>query len=837
MAPRFSIALPWAGSRRRPSAKIALGATFADGGWRVNVAAALRDADFARRSAGCSADRATECRCHIHVDATKLATKRGRLSRRNSQTHVRPGLRLAAGLLVWLAGSVAGAAWDSWHAAPAPARLRLARESGLATTVWLRADLPTALRPTTGAVAAFAANGQPLATAPVLVDGQLVAAEIQLPGNYPGGPNQPGQADDSGFPDRSPVFLYLFEAGVNVPAAAGNRQPISLYGKTEKSITRPNGCPDLLLYSARQGILPFRQDTNLFGQHGGDGDATREAGRLRGRRTRSRGDTVIRSHFATTVRLEQPATVRFGVRDTDCAWFIFVDGRGVGAWKDVADQQQDAMLGLPQSLAAGLHSFDLIVLRRTDEPPAMPVWQLAPGGTVEDLPVAALAAARFASAQRLEFRDGANHPGWQLELQTFLLPHHPQPLRTVAIRDLSLVDGQAPPTFAIGDEPPGPASLRVFFADAMPAVRLFWPVLPGPLNIALPAFPATHLAVARPSVYLDELPVTLPADRGLRLSTHLDGWPTAWQGLPGLSVSLQALADDGSAVELHRQPVDLAAASSRPVLAAAIPGGIRRLQVRGHLGGQEVAPGVDLRLLRPADDLSGLQGVADRLTVDGQAAVLCPEPMPEGPYKLAKGWPLGQQPRLLWVDEYWATGSGPDGTLAIAACLAERTGFRVTRVAVDRRAATATLPELHAFELAAAALTAQPDVIVWTIGARDLEAGLHRDERLRRLLFLVQASLARGILPVIVTVPPLPDIDVEEGRASALAAKRLALRLGVPVCDLYSAALALPTRVSLPFASLKTAAGGTVALAGGNDAGRQWFCEQLALTLATIHNR
>jgi hypothetical protein len=143
------------------------------------------------------------------------------------------------------------------------------------------------------------------------------------------------------------------------------------------------------------------------------------------------------------------------------------------------------------------------------------------------------------------------------------------------------------------------------------------------------------------------------------------------------------------------------------------------------------------------------------------------------------------------------------------------------------------LPELWKFVLGAKALAAEPDVIVWSIAVQDLAAGHHRDEVFRRAAFLFQACRARDIVPLVVTPPPMRDIEREEGRIAALRLKRFALRNGLPVCDAYSQAHALTTKDGgAPFADLAKGGGANIGVAGLNDQGRNWFADMLERTLA-----
>jgi hypothetical protein len=91
-------------------------------------------------------------------------------------------------------------------------------------------------------------------------------------------------------------------------------------------------------------------------------------------------------------------------------------------------------------------------------------------------------------------------------------------------------------------------------------------------------------------------------------------------------------------------------------------------------------------------------------------------------------------------------------------------------------------------------------------------------------LFLAQATLARGALPVLVNVPPLPDISQETSRAAALEVKRIGHSLGVPVVDLYSRSLANGQGVGA-FARFFYASTESIPLRTLNNEGRLWLCE------------
>ena len=97
-------------------------------------------------------------------------------------------------------------------------------------------------------------------------------------------------------------------------------------------------------------------------------------------------------------------------------------------------------------------------------------------------------------------------------------------------------------------------------------------------------------------------------------------------------------------------------------------------------------------------------------------------------------------------------------------------------------------------------------------------------------LFMVQSCLAKGILPVLATMPLLPGIDSSAARLEALYLKELATALGVPVIDFYSMDVQGIAKARQWYLSDKAA------LATPNDRAREWLASQLAKELMQIIN-
>ena len=254
-----------------------------------------------------------------------------------------------------------------------------------------------------------------------------------------------------------------------------------------------------------------------------------------------------------------------------------------------------------------------------------------------------------------------------------------------------------------------------------------------------------------------------------------------------------------------------------PVVAEA-----RRVEMQVLLDGLEVAERMRFRLLRPGDSPLGLRAAGRSLFVGHERAVLVCEPLAA----LPKATPSSRKgaPHLVILDDFWATSSGPEATVRPEAALGKALPYAVFRLAAREDEAVGADASLRKFGLLPALIERRADATLLALGWEDLQAGADGKELCRQLLFMAQAAQAHGIQPSLMTLPTLPNTAPAAVREAALLVKGLALHLGIPVVDAYSAER-LGAFEGGPFSRYYAAAQGAVTLTTPNDTGRQRLCD------------
>jgi hypothetical protein len=232
-----------------------------------------------------------------------------------------------------------------------------------------------------------------------------------------------------------------------------------------------------------------------------------------------------------------------------------------------------------------------------------------------------------------------------------------------------------------------------------------------------------------------------------------------------------------------------------------------------------------LHLVYPESPLDQLEPLGNQLFINDQPAVLMTRPFNGRLGESPSIMPKHKRSRVaVFVDETWATAAGPDANLQPATWLSAHSPFRVIHVTTPESVIPGTVDDLRKFALLKTVFEQDPGIVIWGIGATDLQRNVDQDEIGRRLIFLAQATLARGALPMLMTIPPLPDVEQENSRLAALEAKRIGHSLQTPVIDLYSRSLAKGRGIG-DFARFFYSAAEELPLRTLNNDGRRWMCE------------
>jgi uncharacterized protein (DUF362 family) len=127
-------------------------------------------------------------------------------------------------------------------------------------------------------------------------------------------------------------------------------------------------------------------------------------------------------------------------------------------------------------------------------------------------------------------------------------------------------------------------------------------------------------------------------------------------------------------------------------------------------------------------------------------------------------------------------------------------------------------------------VASKPDIAVLLNGAAVTKGFGTPMEATAASLFMAQACIAHGILPVMVAMPPLPGVDAASIRLEALYLKEMATALGVPIVDFYSKEVNGTANARQWYNTLK------YTTATPNDAAREWLAAQLSTEIKQIIN-
>lgn len=264
------------------------------------------------------------------------------------------------------------------------------------------------------------------------------------------------------------------------------------------------------------------------------------------------------------------------------------------------------------------------------------------------------------------------------------------------------------------------------------------------------------------------------APSAARIAIHADSLPRTV--LPGSPVSVDAQAHvSGNLARILAHPLRIVQDTERE-------GAHEELRLRVTDGHRFVGDAVRIPVLSPAPcDLRrfigpdppflGLHAV---LRVPESSSGVRPRPLP----------PLRRPARVAVLDEFWCVPPVPGAPRlhdlmpkAKAAVLADLRTPQMQALPVRDR-------KLHGL---AGLVESPPDVVVLAVGFDELRAGVSPDLYAHELRYLVHAVQAMGARPVVVTVPPFPELDPQATRLAALYAKQVAHESGALVADAYSA--------------------------------------------------
>jgi hypothetical protein len=727
---------------------------------------------------------------------------------------------LCATLALVAVGGVAAA--ETWKHPDAAGRMRVCVSSAYAQQI--RVDLPDSLAAAVKGVAAYTPDGAPVPASPVTLGGRTVSVWLAL-GRVAQAAQGPGE---DGL--QLPVEIYLFAAAkIPTPLALATRHPARMLRTIRALTTRPFTATEagLLLGSLMASGRPlYAFDTPALG----DG------------LQRSQGEAVserrsVVAFWSSTVAIEAPTRALFGSDNTQAAWFIFVDGRPVAEWRQAAADGKGGFWGNAVDLEAGLHSVEFFVIQRHDEPMPACLWKpdgqdrqpltgSCPSTHPEAVEVQLTAGApalgiRLAKASRTYFQDtGAD-----------LLCFTPLTAAGLALPSDSAVwlDGQALDLALAGQA-------CVYPAPRLPSIELRLPGSTAPTaDIRLPGRPvwAVPTRVAG-RCQVGRLPVVLAAAERLEIEADVsfseDGIDPRL--LSRMVVSARQLDADGKT--LRQETLGAGRRSSLHIGSLELTPNAARVLVEVRASETLLLPAVPIRLRRGGDDLRGLEASGEALSQAGERAVLVCRPLeplrPVGKPPAGAGWQ-----RLGILDDLCTAVEAPGANLLPERLIGKSWPAppAVFRETVSANADGGVLPVVAKFAALQRLLEMRVEAIVLSVGAADLRRGRPARDLCQDLLFLAQASAAAGATPILLALPPLPEVAAADSRQAALLCKELAWRLEIPVIDAHSGER-LQVLATEAFADTFSIAAGQVMLAGPSDRGREWLYGLMDRALADL---
>ncbi|OGV76793.1 MAG: hypothetical protein A3K19_17485 [Lentisphaerae bacterium RIFOXYB12_FULL_65_16] len=711
-----------------------------------------------------------------------------------------------------------------WRLPVANIRLRIAPASR--RNHLLRIDLPAGCPPECRAAAAFLSQGDQVPCSPVFLRDQLVAVECLVPWQGRG-------PFDTEKKSQLPLEVYLLPgAEVPLPVPAAERKPVCLRRALRKLTTRPFTSEEVLrMIGSLRDLLFASRDMQSF-----SGALPMAAW------SSPPGRTTAILHWNADLLVNADTELRFGADQDTVAWFFFLDGTPAADWKNGRRLASGARMSPATRLATGFHRLDLFAFQGQDEPIPQLLYS-EPNAEPKPLPPERLYDADYLEAVLMERKDGGPGIGLRFRQLARLRTVEPAQDFLVFTVDALGVDPASAAamkyTLRIGDRIRDGIPNDVVEAVAgngLPALSLTRTAAGAATEFNLPPrriwLPP---ALIRAELSVRHLPTVLPADRPLcaDIEAALPG-ENAAQLVP--LVLLRQTQKDAAGNVLDRQTVPLPKDTGRLPLNLTLNEKVARVELDLAVQDTPLLPPVCVRLIRPGDDLGGLQALQRSLRTDGDHAVLLSNPLAPllpAPPSTRTGQPpanTAETRTVAILDDFWAISTGPDADLLPEQCLSKPGTNAVTRFSVFD-GTDGAVGELRKFAVLPRALAVHPTVLVCAVGACELRAAMKPEEMALHLLFLAQAAHAAGAVPVLVTLPPLPGIDRHDIRLAALLTKELAFRLGIPVVDTYSRTV--QENGDAPgFEARFLQAGGGCSLATPDNAGREWLCRQVEAALA-----
>lgn len=714
-------------------------------------------------------------------------------------------------LVVVLFVSFFANAEESWHIPSSELRLKVEPRFNKSHTA--RIDLPDFLRKRADKAVVFADNGEPLAIRVTLTAGDDQDAVLEI-----------------FVPERiSPMryFLVYFPKDELISPekekhTAINFNSFALFFNNPGFQARPHSFSEVFSFSNNVRNPPFIMqldelpDKRLIFQ-------LRRSGHSRRRKM----PTNYRYRLETLLNIENRIKVRFGVPVRESAWFVILDQRPLFAWKDYDKENEGMLISPPVILEPGLRNLNLYVFQKTGEPSIELKWKSEDEIFFKQIINRQVVSSIGVKSMIIEFKDNQYEAGFRYDSdKRITIPSLDQVFFVSSIKPLSNKWGLLPELY-LDDEavkrdgvfvslrPPGNLEMRLGAGKRHKEenynfpFRLTW---------------NTQVFIEPDFVFTD-IQRYVKAGKKITINGGFADLPDFFNKNINQDLKLRWETKNYNGTE-SRGEIILESASEGDFSFTlnwpeAVGGEIRSAL---YLGDIPLTKEKLIKILSPDVVPSELKVRGRHLKVGNAPAVLLLKDIKVSSDSLAEIYSPIES--IIMVDEFWGSGLGPEARLCPVSRLESMTDLETTAMyLVDSTASDNAMPELIKFNLLSAALEEPSDAIIWSVGVQDLMHHNQVQDLLNQLRFLINASLAVDKLPILVTIPSLPDVAEEDARAAAIGIKQLGVDYGIPVIDVYSQAHSRFAGRDEVIKQFFTAEDGTLRLGYPNNKARQWFSE------------
>ena len=511
---------------------------------------------------------------------------------------------------------------------------------------------------------------------------------------------------------------------------------------------------------------------------------------------------------------EEDMELSFGSKQPNIAWAMAVDGVAVADWHASAPEKEGSFCA-PVAVKKGLHTFQMLAIQRFGE--QLP--QVLVKGAKGIQPLKGVSAPDFPSNATVEF-SAKDRPAAKFEYEW------PRAFGSITTAKNGAMGNAV--AFAKAS-----AENAVFTGiDGKPLEikdsTMLWEAAFAPgVRVGEYRFPARRRLVLSKQIFIrprvTNAPNVLPFGKGLELDVAIEAANEADTVLKFADASI-SYRDWGRVLDMPPsvQPID----GKRRLLFKALPmdafqkeGGklptAMDVNISFFSGRLPMAAPATVALIHPEDDaVTELTASGVRLYHgDTPATLVCSRlpkaPLaarrrlldndgivklqpPNGPLELRRkvlgddGLSKLQLLRCLLLDSFTEDLFAPNASVPLDGLLAKHLDgvAEVGGITVGRQEGTsANVTMLASFGKLVAS---KPDMAVLLNGAAVAKGFGTPMEATAASLFMAQACIAHGILPVLVAMPPLPGVEAAAIREEALYLKEMATAMGVPIVDFYS---------------------------------------------------